>query len=166
MIKQKRRWRTSLLVFMLKDLENVGMAGQVVKVKDGHALNFLIPNGFAKKADSKALPFLNSISKTKIVKKEIISSKIGMLAEKIKTLVVTIKKRAHDDGKLYGSVGVDDVVAALKEKDITVNKKQIDIEKTIRNVGEHTVIVKLSSKFKPILNIKVVEDKSAQHKAH
>lgn len=155
-----------MLVFMLKDLENVGMAGQVVKVKDGHALNFLIPNGFAKKADSKALPFLNSISKTKIVKKEIISSKIGMLAEKIKTLVVTIKKRAHDDGKLYGSVGVDDVVAALKEKDITVNKKQIDIEKTIRNVGEHTVIVKLSSKFKPILNIKVVEDKSAQHKAH
>ncbi len=155
-----------MLVFMLKDLENVGMAGQVIKVKDGHALNYLIPNGYSKQVNPKELNFLNSLSKTKVVKKEIIASKIGMLAEKIKTLVVTVKKRAHDDGKLYGSVGADDVVDALKAKDVSINKKQVEIDKTIRNVGEHSVVIKLSSKFQPTLTIKVVEDKSAVAHAH
>lgn len=159
-LQKNRHRRTNLLVFMLKDLENVGMAGQVVKVKDGHAVNYLIPKGFSKKVNSKELTFLNSVSKTKVVKKEIIASKIGMLAEKIKTLVVTVKKRAHDDGKLYGSVGADDIVDALKAKEVSINKKQVDIEKAIRNIGEHSVVIKLSSKFQPTLTIKVVEDKA------
>lgn len=138
------------------------MAGQTVKVKDGYAKNFLIPRGFAKTVSEGEKSFLENISKTKVVQKAAIASKMGLLCEKIKNMHVTISKRAHDDGKLYGSVGGDDIVEALKAKDVSINKKQVEIEKTVRTLGEHTVIIKLSSKLQPELTVKVTEDKSEQ----
>ena len=82
-----------------------------------------------------------------------------MLAERIKTLKLTIKHKAHDNGKLYGSVGPDEVVVLLKEKEIIVNRKQIEIEKAIRTVGDHMVAVRLSSKLRPEFALKVLEEK-------
>lgn len=151
-----------MLVYMIKDLEHVGMAGQTVKVKDGYAKNFLIPRGFAKALSSGEKVFLEKTNKNREVKKEAIASKIGMLSEKIKNMHISISKRAHDDGKLYGSIGADEIVEALKAKDISINKKQVDFEKTIKTVGEHTAIIKLSSKLQPELSVKVIEDKTSQ----
>lgn len=149
-----------MLVYMLKDVENVGMAGSVVKVSEGYAKNFLIPKGLAKLVTEKEKTFLDSVVKNKEVKKEVIATKIGMLAERIKNTHVSIKKRAHDDGKLYGAVSADDVVDALKTKEIVINKKQVEFDKTVKTLGEHTVFVKLNSKLRPELNIKVIEDKT------
>ncbi len=149
---------------MLKDLEKVGMAGQMVKVKEGFARNYLIPKGFAKKVNPKEENFLNKISKVKNIKKEAIASKIGMLGEKIKNIHVTIKKRVHDNGKLYGSVSADEIVSALKDKAIVISKKQVEIEKNIRTIGEHKVVIRLNSQVKPELTIKVVEDKIEKEK--
>jgi large subunit ribosomal protein L9 len=89
--------------------------------------------------------------------REVLSSKAALLAERIRNMVVKIKKRAHDDGKLYGSVGADEVVALLKEKDVVINKKQVEFPKHIKHTGEHKVVIKLSSKLKPELTVKVVE---------
>lgn len=149
-----------MLVYMLKDLEKVGMAGTVVTVSEGYAKNFLIPQGVAKIVTEKEKVFLSQVVKNKTVKKEVIATKIGMLAEKIRSTHVSIKKRAHDDGKLYGAVSADEIIEALKAKDIIVNKKQIEFEKTVKTTGEHVIFVKLNSKLRPELNIKVIEDKS------
>jgi len=144
-------------VYMLKDVENVGMAGQVVKVSEGYATNFLIPRKLAIKVTERSEKFFKEKVKKVEVDKKILNSKVAMLAERIKNLHLTIKERAHDDGKLYGSIGADEVVELLKEKDMTVNKKQIEFPKSIKKIGEHKVIVKFSSKIKPEFTLKVVE---------
>jgi len=144
-------------VFMLKDVEKVGMAGQVVKVKEGYARNFLFPKKLALNAEGQSKDFFDKrIAKQKVAT-QVLSSKAAMLAERIKSMHVTIKERTHDDGKLYGAVGADEIVALLKDKGVSVNKKQIDFEKSIKAVGEHKVTIKISSKLKPQLTVKVVE---------
>jgi large subunit ribosomal protein L9 len=143
-------------VFMLKDVEKVGMAGQVVKVSDGYATNFLIPRKLAKKVGANEKVFFEKRSVRSKLDVQALNSKIAMLAERIKNMHLVVKERVHDDGKLYGSVGADEVVELLKKKDININRKQVEFKKAVRSVGEHKVKVKLSSKFKPELVLKVV----------
>jgi len=143
-------------VFLLKDIENVGMAGQMVNVTDGYAANFLFPRKLAQKVVPGNEQFYALKIKKAEVDAQILSSKIAMLAERLKDTKISIKKRMHDDGKLYGSVSADEVVAALKDKGYAVNKKQIDFTKAIRSVGEHKAIVKLSSKLLPEVTVVVV----------
>ncbi|MFH1461366.1 MAG: 50S ribosomal protein L9 [bacterium] len=143
-------------VYLLKDVENVGLAGSIVKVSDGFGQNFLVPRKLAIKVTSNNQTFYESkIVKAKIDKK-VLNSKIAMVAEHIKNLNLTIKEKTHDSGKLYGSVGPDEIVELLKTKDIIVNRKQIEFTKTIKNIGEHKVCVRLSSKLKPEFTLKVV----------
>ena len=143
-------------VYMLKDVENVGMSGQIVKVSDGYAANFLIPRKLAIKVTENNSEFLKQKEKKVDVDKKVLNSKIAMTAEKIRNMHLTIKEKTHDEGKLYGAVGADEVVELLKEKDIAINRKQVEFAKSIRTIGEHKVIIRLSSKLKPELIIKVV----------
>ena len=143
-------------VYMLQDVEKVGMAGQVVKVSDGYASNFLFPKKLAIKVDENAMDFYKDKVVRQKISAEILTSKAAMLAERIKDLHLTIKERVHDNGKLYGSVGADEIVELLKSKDIAINRKQVEFEKTIKAVGDHNVIIKVSSKLKPQFVLKVV----------
>lgn len=143
-------------VYMLQDVEKVGMAGQVIKVSDGYASNFLIPRKLAKKVGENDEKFFGKrVIKAK-VDNQALNSKVAMLAERIKNMHIVVKERVHDDGKLYGAVGADEIVELLKQKDVSINRKQVEFKKSIRIVGEHKVVIKLSSKFKPELILKVV----------
>ncbi len=143
-------------VYLLKDVENVGMAGQVVKVSDGYASNFLLPRKLVVRVTAQN----ESAYQQKMVKADIqeqaVKNKIAMVAERLKNMHLKIKMRVHDDGKLYGSVNADTIIELLKEKEISVNKKQIEFVKTIRSLGEHKVTIKLSSKLQPQLTLEVV----------
>ena len=155
-ISLKYEGKISMRVYLLKDIENVGMAGTMVNVTDGYASNYLFPHKLAVKVEKAQEEFF----KNKVVKaekvKEVISSKLGMLAERIKTMHLTIKKRVHDDGKLYGSVSADELVDLLKAKDVVANRKQIVFGKSIKATGEHSVGVKLTAKLIPEFTLKVV----------
>lgn len=143
-------------VYLLKDVENVGMAGTMVNVSDGYAANYLFPHKLAVKVDKGQEEFFkNKIAKVAAAK-EVVSTKMGMLAERIKSMHLTIKKRVHDDGKLYGSVSADELIDLLKAKDVVADRKQIVFGKTIKAVGEHAVGVKLTSKLIPEFTLKVV----------
>lgn len=143
-------------VYMLKDVEKVGMAGQVVKVSDGYAANFLIPRKLAIKVEGENVKFFEKRVQKAETTQKVLSSKAAMLAERIRNLHLTIKERVHDEGKLYGAVGADEIVELLKKKDISINKKQVEFPKSIKAIGEHKVIIRLSSKLKPELTLKVV----------
>lgn len=143
-------------VYMLKDVENVGMTGQIVKVSEGYAANFLIPRKLAQVVTAKNEAFLAERAKKAQVAADALTSKMAMMAERLKNVNITIKKRQHDDGKLYGAVSADDIVALLKEKDYSINKKQVVFKKSVRTVGDHKVAIKLSSKLQPEVSLKVV----------
>jgi large subunit ribosomal protein L9 len=150
-------------VYMLKDVERIGMAGQILNVSDGHAMNFLIPRKLAVEVTAKNAEFYQQKKQKEQVSAAVVSSKLGMMAERIKSLHLNLKERVHDDGKLYGSVGADEIVQLLKEKDINVNKKQIEFDKSIKSVGEHKVTIKLNAKLKPQLTLKVEGSKEKTH---
>ena len=145
-----------MIVYMLKDVEKVGIAGQVVKVSDGYAKNFLIPRKLAKEIGENEQAFFAKKERRSKIDAQTLSSKTAMLAERIKNIHLVVKERVHDNGKLYGAVSADEVVELLKKKEITINRKQVEFKKAIRTVGEHKVGIKLSSKLKPELILKVV----------
>jgi len=148
--------RVQMKVVMLQDVERVGMSGQVINVSDGYALNFLIPRKLAIIATLKNVEHYKQQAKKEKVSKDVLQSKVAMLAERVKNMHLTIKERSHDDGKLYGAVGQDEIVAVLKKEGVVINRKQVEFAKSIRTTGEHKITIKLSSKFKPVLTIKVV----------
>ncbi len=145
-------------VFLLKDVVNVGMANQIVKVSEGYAVNFLIP----KKLGIQITPEneKNYIGKVKHIehKKEVIASKTSMLGERIKTLTLTLRKKMHDDGKLYGSVNSMEVAELLAKEGVAVGKSQIEFEKSIKEKGVFPVTVKLTTKLSAKFALKVVSD--------
>lgn len=149
----------SMKVYMLKDVERIGMAGQIISVSDGYGTNFLLPRKLAVEVTEGNLAFYQQKKIKEQVVAEVLNSKIAMVAERIKTLQVSIKERVHDDGKLYGAISSDEIVDLLKAKDISINKKQVEFDKSIKSVGEHKVTIRLSSKLKPQLTVKVEAEK-------
>jgi large subunit ribosomal protein L9 len=142
-------------VYMLKDVERVGMAGQIINVSDGYAANFLIPRHLAVEITPANTEFYKHKKNHEHVVAEVLNSKVAMLSERIKSLHLLIKERVHDDGKLYGAVGAEEIVDLLREKDIVIKKKQVEFNKSVKSIGEHKVTIRLSSKLQPQLTLKV-----------
>ena len=145
-------------VYLLKDIEGVGIAGEIVKVKEGYATNFLIPRKMGIEVTAKNALFYEKRAKTIDHRKEVISSKSSMLAEKIKGIQLTLKRKMHDDGKLYASVNPGEVAELLGKEGVNVSKSQVKIEKAIKAKGNFDVLVKLTSQLKPTVKLKVISD--------
>ena len=90
-------------------------------------------------------------------RKEAVSSKTSMLAEKISQLNLMLKKKMHED-KLYGSIGTTEVVELLKQEGVAVAKNQIVFDKRITQKGKYDVKVKLSATLQPSFTLKVVSE--------
>ncbi len=145
-------------VFLLKDVERIGLAGEVVQVKEGFGKNFLIPRKLGVELTPQNEKHFKHRIKDIAHRKEVIASKTSMLAEKIRGTKLRIKRKTHDDGKLFGSVSPNEIVDALSEKGVSVSKSQVDFGKSIKSTGEFQVTIKLSSKLKPELSVTVVSE--------
>lgn len=147
-------------VFLLKDVQNVGMAGEILKVKEGFALNFLIPHKIAVKITPENEKFYSQKIKMVEHRKEVIVSKTSMLAEKIKDIVLILKRKTHNDGKLYGAVSQSEIADLLLLHGVSVGKSQIEFDKSIKEKGLYTITVKLTTKLKPQVQLKIVPEVS------
>ena len=145
-------------VFLLKDVEKVGIAGEIIRTTEGFARNFLIPKKMAVEVTAKNESSFAHRVKTIEHRKEVVESKTSMLAEKIKGTEVVIKRKMHDNDQLYGSIGPRDIAEALAKQDISVKPNQVLIEKTIKSKGVHPVTIKLSSKLQPQIKVKIVPE--------
>lgn len=143
-------------VYLLKDIEKVGISGEIINVTDGYAKNFLFPHKLAVVVTEANSEFFQKKAKTIEHRKEVIETATSMLSEQIKGLVLTIKKKLHDNNRLYAAVNPADLVDLLAEKSIKVSKSQVIFEKAIKEAGSYSVTIKLSSKLQPQLTLKVV----------
>lgn len=148
-------------VYLLKDVESVGMAGEVLKVKEGYAVNFLIPKKLAVKITPENEAFYASKIKTVEHRKEVIATKTSMLGEKIKNLSLLLERKMHDDGKLYGSISPAEIVELLAKEGIAISKNQVLFEKSIKEKGLHNVSIKLSATLQPQFILKIVPEKQS-----
>ena len=138
----------------------MGISGEVVKVKEGFALNFLLPHKMAVMLTPKNENFYLQKARTVDSRKEVVSSKTSMLAEKIKTFKLVLKRKMHDDGKLYASVNPSEIVDLLSKEGVSISRSQVKLDKAIKEKGLFAVTIKLTSKLQPALQLKVVSEKA------
>jgi large subunit ribosomal protein L9 len=144
-------------IILLEKIANVGNLGDVVKVKDGYARNFLIPQGLAKRATPENLKAieerradLEKAAGEKLVKAQ-------SLAEKIEGTSLRIVQKAGVDGRLFGSVTNVDIVEALKNQGVEVEKAMIRMPSgPLKQVGDHPVTVVLHTDVTAHVTITVV----------
>ena len=146
---------SKMKVYLLKDVEKVGFAGTVVKVSEGFGRNFLIAKKLAIEVTPQNEGSFAQKMKVTEHKKEVVETKTSMLAEKIKELEISIKRKMHDGEKLYGSISAQDIVELLAEKGVSVQKNQVIFDKSIKTKGTHNITIKLSSKLQPKFTLKV-----------
>ncbi len=148
-------------VFLLKDIEQVGISGEMLEVVNGFARNYLIPRKLAVQVTKANEPFYKKRTRTVEDRKEAIASKTSMLAEKIGKIKLTLKRKTHDDGKLYGSVGQGEICDLLAEAGISVAKNKIIFDKSIKEKGSYKVTIKLTSTLQPKVTVTVVPEAAA-----
>jgi large subunit ribosomal protein L9 len=142
-------------VYLLKNVEKVGMAGEILKVADGFGANYLIPHKLALAVTPENESFYQKKKKTVEDRKEVIATETSMLAEKIKAISVTLKRKMANGQKLFGSVAPAEVADLLAEKGVSVSKNQILFDKPIKEKGTYEVTVKLSSRLQPKIKLVV-----------
>lgn len=133
-----------MIVILKRDVKGTGKAGDVVKVSDGYARNMLLPKGYAKEATEGNIRSLEKQKAIAAEKKAEEKARAEEQAKKISELSVTIKTKAGDGDKIFGSITSKDIAEALnKQHGIDVDKKKIQMEAPIKQTGETTVNVKL-----------------------
>ena len=145
-------------VFLKQDIEKVGMAGEIIRVSDGFARNFLFPKSLAVEITPQNASFYQKQVKEVEHRKEVISNQTSMLAERIGSMTLTLKRKMHDDGKLYGAVVQSEIAEALAEKGVNIAKNNIVVAKSIKTKGSHEVIVKLTSRLQPRITVTILPE--------
>lgn len=146
-------------IILLENLEQFGMRGDIVKVKDGYARNYLIPKGLGAKVTPDNLRRLDSLKK-KLKQEEL--ERLGMLRElaaRLNSISLTIQAKVTEEGNLFGSVTNLMVNDALIKEGIELDAKAIRLEENIKEVGVYSVPVHLHPEIQAKLRVWVVEER-------
>ena len=143
-------------IILIKDVENLGYANDIVNVRPGYANNYLIPKGLARVATDSAKKVLAENLKQRAHKDAKILADAQALAEKLANLPLSFTVKA-EDGKIFGSITSADVAEALAAKGIEVDRKNISVE-PIKTVGEYKAAIKLHREVKAEVSFSVAAE--------
>jgi large subunit ribosomal protein L9 len=141
-------------IILLEKVNNLGNLGDVVRVKDGFARNFLIPKHKARRATATAV---QEFEAKRAELEKIAAEKLALAqacADKLANITLTINQKAGADGRLFGSVTSHDITQALLKHDITLEKTQVRMSSPLKVAGEHTVTIALYADV--VADVKVV----------
>ena len=130
-------------VILTQNVEKLGNVGDVVKVKDGFARNFLIPQKLAFLATRENISKIDAQKKRKLQEYEKEKKEAENFAEKLKKVSCTVSVEVNDLDKLYGAVNEADIVRALELEGFKIDKKNLIIEKPIEELGIFEIGIKL-----------------------
>jgi large subunit ribosomal protein L9 len=145
-------------VILRQNIDKLGKIGQIVDVKDGYALNYLIPKGFAYvavKGNVKALE-----EEKKIVEKRNLQElkAAETLAVELEKVSVTIPVQVGEEDKIFGSVTSQMIADALKEKGFDIDKRKIEMEEQIKTLGIYNANIKLHPSVNAKIKVWVVRE--------
>jgi len=130
-------------VILKQDLDRLGKSGSVIKVKDGYARNFLIPNGLAVNCTSGNLRKLQEDQEKKQAQMDKVKQEAEGLKNKLTDFSLTIPVLIQEEDKLYGSIGLQEIAAGLKEEGFEIDKNCITLNDSIRALGIYEAELKL-----------------------
>lgn len=148
-------------VILLEKIVNLGQLGDVVKVKEGYARNFLIPQGKARRATEAAIKeFEGRRAELEKAQEERLAAAQGA-QEKLNGAKVQVTAKAGVDGRLFGSITNYDIAEALGKQGFAVNKAQIRMPQgPLKQVGEHTITVALHSDVTADITVTVIGEQA------
>ncbi len=145
-------------IILIKDVENLGYANEIVNVRPGYANNYLIPNGYAKTATASAKKVLAENLRQRAHKDAKIIADAQALAARLNEVTITIAAKTAEDGqKIYGSVTNAQIAEELSKLGYDIDRKTISVE-TIKALGEYEVSVKLHKEVKATVKLTVTAE--------
>lgn len=145
-------------IILREDVQHLGKAGEVVKVKDGYARNFLLPKGLAypaTEANKKKITYeAQRIAKQRDAERTAAESEAGRLA----TVELTFTVKVGEEDRLYGSVTASDIQRRLEEQGIHVDKRKIELPEPLRSLGDFRVGVRIHPDVRPEIAVHVVKE--------
>lgn len=146
-------------VILIKDIENLGNAGDVKEVANGYARNFLIPGGYVEVATKSAVERAEKIKieKEKVAKEGL--KGIEEIAKKLESVSIIIKAKADDSGKLYAAIKSKEIFKSLNDKGFKISEDKIVIEKPIKELGDYEVIINLDHGLEVRIGVVIESEK-------
>ena len=157
--RQRVEIRTMKLL-LCKNVDKLGIVGDVVEVTAGYARNYLLPHGIATEpteANMRALAEARRAAELERARKR---TELEQLAERLEGIEVTIRARANEEGVLYGSVGARDIVEALADEGYYIQSEQVALERPIRHLDTVAVDIRLAEDLGSAVKVWVVPDKT------
>ncbi|MBN2514444.1 MAG: 50S ribosomal protein L9 [Deltaproteobacteria bacterium] len=145
-------------VILKENVETLGKTGDMVKVSDGYARNFLIPKGLAIEASKRNIKVLAHERKTIEQKAEKEKKNAEELRGKLENVICTIARKEGEQGKLFGSVTAKDVEQELSAQGIKIDRKNINMDVPIKSIGEFQITVKIYPGVNAEIKVVVVSE--------
>ena len=144
-------------VVLQTDVEHVGIAGDLVRVKPGFARNFLVPRGLAAVATKGNLQLIEDLKRAAAHKTAVAKAAAGELKLKLEAASVKIARSVGDTGKMYGSVTSKDITEAFAALSLSFDRRNVSLSEPIRELGSNEVEVKLFGDVTAKLRVEVVK---------
>ena len=146
-------------VILLDNIKGVGKKDEIINASDVYARNYLFPKKLAIEATKENLGKLESKNEANKFKKQNEKNDAIEVANKLKELVLTIKVKAGENGKIFGGVTSKEISENLKEQyKIEIDKKKIEVKETIKNIGRFTINIKLYEGVNAKLTVNIIAE--------
>jgi large subunit ribosomal protein L9 len=145
-------------VILREDIDKLGARGQVVQVASGYARNFLLPKRLAVAATESNKKIVEQERQSHLRKEAKQKTEAEDLGKMMAGVTVTISQKAGENDQLFGSVTSKDVADALEQKNFTIDRRKIQLDEPIKQLGEHKVVVRLHRDVTAEVTVNVVRD--------
>ena len=145
-------------VILKEDIANVGKIGEVVRVRDGYARNYLLPRGLVLLANKKNLKTFEHQKKLVADQKQKITRQAKSVGEAVTAVSLIIRMRVGEEGKLFGSVTNIQIEKALKAQGLTVDRRKIQLEEPIKAAGNYEVPIRMTADLTVPLKVSVIPE--------
>ena len=144
-------------VLLRSDVKGIGRRGDIVNVSSGHARNFLLPNDLAIVANSGTIAQAEVMRKSREQQIAADRESARLVAASLSTTVIKIAAKAGNEGRLFGSINAVEIAkAVLDQTGVTIDRKNIQVEAPLRQLGEHSVSAEIFADVVATLKLEIV----------
>ncbi len=145
-------------IILREDIDKLGQRGEVVKVKDGYARNFLLPRRLAVAATESNKKIVEQERQAHLRKEATLKGEAEELGKLMANVSIVIKQKAGENDHLFGSVTAQDIANALEAQKFTIDRKKIVLDEPIKQLGDYKVTVKLHREVSVEIPVSVTKD--------
>ena len=145
-------------IILREDVETLGKAGEIVKVKDGYGRNYLIPRKLAVLANVRNMKALDHDRRTIETRAKKTRKTAEATAATLSVVSLTLPAKAGEEGKLFGAITSRDIAEALGKAGVTVDRKAIQLADPIKQVGDYKVKIRVATDVFPEISVSVVPE--------